>query len=195
MATLEKMTPGKTGGEDGPAATSEPNHGFAEWVRTAVMSPKRLMTLLAASLAVVAAAPAAQQHFMDGNDTAWHKYVRAPAEHRLTSPKVLDQFTSGDIKISGDDITFTRLHPSDPIPEVVLDFGLNVAGQVSIKFEGASSANRSQGLPGLRLAFSETLQFLTNRSDFTRSDNAGVSHDITLAHIRARQDPNRCCSR
>ena len=53
-------------------------------------------------------------------------------------------------------------------PSVTIDFGKNVVGYPHIDFAWASSGN-----PGVRLAFSETLQFLTDRSDFARSDNAG----------------------
>ncbi|KAJ6438159.1 alpha-L-rhamnosidase A [Purpureocillium lavendulum] len=62
-------------------------------------------------------------------------------------------------------------------PEIVIDFGQNVAGILNINFAG--SQNKTDGLPGLRLAFSETLEFLTNRSDFTRSDNARGEDKLT----------------
>jgi hypothetical protein len=51
-------------------------------------------------------------------------------------------------------------------PAVVVDFGQVVAGFLSITFAGASSNN-----PGIRLAFSETIQYLTDVSDFSRSNN------------------------
>jgi hypothetical protein len=56
---------------------------------------------------------------------------------------------------------------------VVVDFGQNIAGYLSIKFGGAS--NSTPGLPGIRLAFSESIQYgyLTSVSDFSRSDNVG----------------------
>src|SRR5256885_461744 len=53
-----------------------------------------------------------------------------------------------------------------PVPEVVVDFGKVVAGYPRISFTGASANH-----PGVRLAFSESTQYLSNRSDFTRSDN------------------------
>ncbi|MGW2449243.1 alpha-L-rhamnosidase-related protein [Streptomyces sp. NPDC001675] len=55
-----------------------------------------------------------------------------------------------------------------PAPSVTLDFGKVVVGHCRIRFSSASD-----NLPGVRLAFSETKQFLTDRSDFTRSDQAG----------------------
>jgi alpha-L-rhamnosidase-like protein/F5/8 type C domain-containing protein len=55
----------------------------------------------------------------------------------------------------------------DPLPpSVVVDFGKVVVGYPRITFAGASSNH-----PGVRLAFSESTQYLTDRSDFTRSDN------------------------
>jgi hypothetical protein len=57
--------------------------------------------------------------------------------------------------------------PDAPVtPVVVVDFGINVVGFPQIVFGGASSNS-----PGVRIAFSETLEYLTATSDFTRSDN------------------------
>ena len=53
-------------------------------------------------------------------------------------------------------------------PSVTVDFGVNVVGYPRIAFAWASADN-----PGVRLAFSETTQYLTDRSDFMRADNAG----------------------
>ncbi|MFG2657379.1 alpha-L-rhamnosidase C-terminal domain-containing protein [Streptomyces sp. NPDC048425] len=70
---------------------------------------------------------------------------------------------------------FTRINEVwpdavDPIvaPSVTLDFGKVVVGYPMVDFASASGNH-----PGVRLAFSETLQFLTDRSDFTRNDQAG----------------------
>ncbi|GAA3807098.1 alpha-L-rhamnosidase C-terminal domain-containing protein [Streptomyces coacervatus] len=70
---------------------------------------------------------------------------------------------------------FTRINevwpaPVDPIavPSVTVDFGKVVVGYPRIRFTSASDNS-----PGVRVAFSETRQFLTDRSDFTRSDQAG----------------------
>ena len=60
-----------------------------------------------------------------------------------------------------------------PAPSITLDFGKVVVGYPRISFAGASGNN-----PGVRLAFSETLQYLSDRSDFTRSDvNGGPGTD------------------
>ena len=71
---------------------------------------------------------------------------------------------------------FTRVNevypavlPDDEIPRVVVDFGKVVVGYPHVHFASASANN-----PGVRLAFSETLEFLSDRSDFTRSDQSGA---------------------
>jgi hypothetical protein len=70
---------------------------------------------------------------------------------------------------------FTRVNevwpePVEPVtaPSVTVDFGKVVVGYPRVRFTSASDNS-----PGVRLAFSETLQFLTDRSDFTRSDQSG----------------------
>lgn len=70
---------------------------------------------------------------------------------------------------------FTRINEVwpeavDPVvaPSVTLDFGKVVVGYPKVDFAWASDNH-----PGVRLAFSETLQYLTDRSDFTRADQAG----------------------
>ncbi|MCU1529360.1 MAG: alpha-L-rhamnosidase [Frondihabitans sp.] len=56
--------------------------------------------------------------------------------------------------------------PAVAPPSVTLDFGKVVVGYPKIAFAAASA-----GHPGIRVAFSETKQYLTDISDFTRSDN------------------------
>ncbi|WNI21972.1 alpha-L-rhamnosidase C-terminal domain-containing protein [Streptomyces sp. ITFR-16] len=70
---------------------------------------------------------------------------------------------------------FTRINEvwpeaveADEPPSVTVDFGKVVVGYPRVRFAGASDNS-----PGVRLAFSETKQFLTGRSDFTRNDQAG----------------------
>jgi hypothetical protein len=55
-----------------------------------------------------------------------------------------------------------------PPASITLDFGRNVVGFPELRFAGASADS-----PGVRVAFSETRQYLTDRSDFTRSDFSG----------------------
>ena len=76
---------------------------------------------------------------------------------------------------------FTRINevwpePVEPVvaPSVTVDFGKVVVGYPRIRFTSASDNS-----PGVRLAFSETRQFLTERSDFTRADQSGVASQGT----------------
>jgi hypothetical protein len=55
-----------------------------------------------------------------------------------------------------------------PVPAVTVDFGKVVVGYPRVRF-----ARASDNSPGVRLAFSETTGFLTDRSDFARSDLSG----------------------
>lgn len=111
---------------------------------------------------------------------SWHKYVRSPTSDivepiRIVPGTIMGNVTNPDGLIRKEEImVLTRSAASNDIPSVTLDFGRNVVGQLSMQFAGSS--NYSDGYPGLKVAFSETLEFLGNRSDFTRSDNAaGVS--------------------
>ncbi|KAI1781508.1 hypothetical protein F4818DRAFT_451545 [Hypoxylon cercidicola] len=116
------------------------------------------------------------------NDTSWHRYIRAPANSTVKPKAVLDEYTSGEVVnaeslVTGGNTTLLiRSGAGAAIPTVVLDFGQNVVGLLEIDF--ASSTNASDGFPGLKLSFSESLEFLGNRSDFTRSDNAGQGGDV-----------------
>ncbi|WP_201799278.1 alpha-L-rhamnosidase C-terminal domain-containing protein [Subtercola vilae] len=61
---------------------------------------------------------------------------------------------------------YPGLIEADVVPSITVDFGKVVVGYPKISFAGASGNH-----PGLRLAFSETKQYLTDTSDFTRSNN------------------------
>ena len=70
---------------------------------------------------------------------------------------------------------FTRVNELWPglvevitLPSVTIDFGKDVVGYTKVDFAWASNNN-----PGVRLAFSETTEYLTDRSDFARSDESG----------------------
>lgn len=129
------------------------------------------------------------QKSLSNTPTDWQKYVRAPSSNVVTPVRIVSNMTEGNVTNpdgllspgSGPTI-LTRTAPSNTTyalgpnppnttPVIVVDFGQNVAGYLSIKFAGAS--NSTPGLPGIRLAFSETIQYgyLTNVSDFSRSDN------------------------
>ncbi|PQE10442.1 alpha-L-rhamnosidase A protein [Rutstroemia sp. NJR-2017a BBW] len=106
-----------------------------------------------------------------GHSPDWQKYVRAPTSDIIKPQAIVN--TNGSVKDAdallspgGRVTTLTRAAGSSTVPSITVDFGLNVAGYLSIKFAGASKQS-----PGIRLAFSETLQYLTNVSDFSRSDN------------------------
>lgn len=122
------------------------------------------MRLLAFPLLVLTSAPICQA------ETSWHKYVRAPGSQIVPPSKILN--TTGDVSnpqgiIDGKgDTVLNRLSSSNDIPSITIDFGQNIVGYPQICFSGASDNH-----PGLRLSFSETTQYLTNQSDFTRSFN------------------------
>lgn len=138
-----------------------------------------LVTSLAWLTSATPAPPASLQR-RQFDDTTWQKYVRAPATTTLSPVAWLEDYSSGNITNPGGIIangvtTLTRETSSDEMPSLVLDFGQNYAGILSIDFAGASKVPNdtadANALPGLALAFSESLEYLTNRSDFTRSDN------------------------
>lgn len=107
---------------------------------------------------------------------------------RVPFPKAVST-TQVRITVTKDQATpqgeFTRVNevypglvPDDPaVPSVTVDFGTDVVGYPRIAFAGAS---RNQ--PGVRVAFSETTQYLTDRSDFTRSDNGDTITPGTDQH-------------
>lgn len=146
---------------------------------------------------------AGSQHTSSEATSSWQRYVRAPPS-RLVRPKaILSQYTQGSVVnpeglLTGTESPTLLLRSSDGsgnvssssstaatiAPTLVIDFGQNVVGLPVIDFAGATNASSAgggggDGLPGLRLTFSESLEFLGNRSDFTRSDHAeGVSKQV-----------------
>ncbi|UKZ97108.1 uncharacterized protein TrAFT101_011876 [Trichoderma asperellum] len=118
-------------------------------------------------------------------DTApsWQKYVRSPASQIVKPVGIVSNSTIGNVSnpngvIGGQEPTvLSRNTESDQLPTIVVDFGQNVVGILRLQFSGSQSL--STGLPGLRLAFSETTEYLTDRSDFTRSDNASGGEKLT----------------
>ncbi|MEV0404102.1 discoidin domain-containing protein [Actinoallomurus sp. NPDC050550] len=103
-------------------------------------------------------------------NTDVQRAVTFPQE--VTADRVRITVTKDQPSSRGD---FTRINEvwpgvvTDPArASVTLDFGKVVVGYPKIRFRGASADH-----PGVRLAFSETLQYLTDRSDFARSDFAG----------------------
>ncbi|KAK1634747.1 Six-hairpin glycosidase-like protein [Colletotrichum phormii] len=126
------------------------------------------------------------------NEPSWHQYVRASESRTMYPARVIADLTRGDvanpsglINGEGGPTVFTRGSAGDEAPSVTVDFGQNTVGIISISFAGSSTTTSSaggtagheserkdqDGRPGIRLAFSETLQFLSNVSDFSRSYN------------------------
>lgn len=118
----------------------------------------------------------------------WQKYVRAPPDKNIKPVKIVSfkgNVNNPDGLLTGEGTVLTRkivaagntTAAGRPIveapPEIVIDFGQNYPGFLSIKFGGAT--NSTPGFPGIRLAFSETLQYLSNVSDFSRSDNVIIA--------------------
>lgn len=147
-----------------------------------------LLLLLLSVLSLTSAHSALPRTFRTRalNETSWQQYVRAPSSTTLAPVRWLPQYSHGNIT-NGDGIvgsgvtTLARHTASDEVPSIVLDFGQNYAGVLSIDFAGAAAAQASSALPGLALAFSESLECLTNRSDFTRSDNQPAGEKVTAS--------------
>ncbi|KAF2965758.1 hypothetical protein GQX73_g7813 [Xylaria multiplex] len=107
---------------------------------------------------------------------SWQQYVRAPASAIVHPAAILSSYTQGDVKnadglVTGAYTTVLTRAGSGEVPTLVVDFGQNVVGQLLLEFAGSANGS-SQGFPGIRLAFSEALEYLTDRSDYTRSDRA-----------------------
>ncbi|MDT4911195.1 MAG: hypothetical protein QOC66_323 [Pseudonocardiales bacterium] len=96
---------------------------------------------------------------------------RVPFTASVSTTQVRITVTKDQSSGKGD---FTRVNevypglvPDDPpVPSVTVDFGKVVVGYPQVDFADASTNN-----PGVRLAFSETTQYLTDTSDFSRSYN------------------------
>ena len=131
----------------------------------------RKLVAAAVLLATVQAAP--QTGDDPWSSTDWHKYVRSPESPTVKPARIVNQNTTGNVtnpegflRGSGPTI-LTRQNHDTIVPQIVIDFGLNVVGLPIIHFEGSESIE--DGSPGLRLAFSEVLDALTDKSDYTRS--------------------------
>lgn len=106
----------------------------------------------------------------------WQQYIRSPQTSIVKPQSILSANTTGNVTnpdgllgTNGSPTVLTRKEGDDSIPSLIVDFGQNIVGVLAVDFAGSS--NSTEGYPGLKLAFSETQQFLTNVSDFTRSDN------------------------
>lgn len=142
-------------------------------------------TLLVTAVAAPSPAPApgsSSHHYQfqsqlgSSSPDDWKKYVRAPSTRIIHPASIVSTFTEGNVTnpaglLTGNGPTILA-RADNATPVIVVDFGQNVAGYLSINFGG--SFNSTPGLPGVRLAFSESIQYgyLTAFSDFSRSNNA-----------------------
>lgn len=107
---------------------------------------------------------------------------RVPFAHAVTTDQVRITVTRDQSSGKGD---FTRINevypglvPDDPpTPSVTVDFGKDVVGYPVVHFAGASDNS-----PGVKLAFSETRQYLGATSDFSRSYNGDAITPGTDQH-------------
>lgn len=152
------------------------------------MLPRLLLAAVAVPTCLTMATPVRSPDLGTRADApSWHQYVRASESRSIRPRAIVASRKAGNVSnpdgfITGNTPTvLSRLGPSEEKPSIVVDFGQNTVGLLSIQFGGSSTANgNGRALPGLKLAFSETLQFLTNRSDFTRSDHGeGVGPYLT----------------
>ena len=144
-----------------------------------------LLALSRVSPTTATPAPAKLAHHKQ-QTVDWQKYVRAPSSTTVSPVGIVSSYTAGSVTNpeglltpGGDPTILTRPVPAsgaeEVVPQIVVDFGQNIVGYLSINFAGASSD--ATGLPGIRLAFSETIQYgyLTSVSDFSRSDNVSIA--------------------
>lgn len=179
--------------EDGVSATIQKPRSSSKFREIAIMFLKGFLLLqclivlfyrIHPTTAAPPPLPRAPEQLSDLPNDNWQKYVRAPPDQNIKPAKIVS--FKGNVKnpdglLTGEGTTLTRkilaagntTAAGRPIveapPEIVVDFGQNYPGFLSIKFGGAT--NSTPGFPGIRLAFSETLQYLSNVSDFSRSDN------------------------
>lgn len=108
--------------------------------------------------------------------------IRVPFDTTVHTTRVRITVTKDQSTSKGE---FTRVNevwpdlvPDDPAPaSITVDFGKDVVGYPRLRFAGASDNH-----PGVRLAFSETTEYLTDVSDFTRSDNGDAITPGTDQH-------------
>ncbi|KAK2003723.1 Six-hairpin glycosidase [Colletotrichum falcatum] len=141
-------------------------------------------------------------------EASWHRHVRASESRTIQPVGVVSDLTRGTVTnpsglTTGKDgpTILYRLGEQDEIPSVTVDFGQNTVGILLISFAGSSTsalsnedkdaeigADLNEERPGIRLAFSETLQFLSNVSDFSRSYN-GDTITPGSDQIAVRKEP------
>lgn len=104
-----------------------------------------------------------------GNTDVQHEI---PFTTPVTTTQVRITVTKDQSTPQGEFTRINEVYPGlvapDTPPSITLDFGKVVVGYPIVHFAGASPGN-----PGVRLATSESTQYLTDRSDFSRSDFSG----------------------
>ena len=114
-----------------------------------------------------------RQHarWADDQSPSWQKYI-VGSQQGIVYPAAIynttGNVTNAEGLLDGSDspAVLTRPSTDSTVPAIVVDFGNNTVGFLEIDF-----ASSSDNHPGLRLAFSESLQYLSNVSDFSRSYN------------------------
>jgi len=140
---------------------------------TTNMKSIHIVAVVAFLLGIAVALPSSETYKLSRSENAssWQQYVRAPSSNIIPPAKVVSytgNITNPNALLAsgGAVTTLSRPTATDESPMIVIDFGQNTVGYLSIDFAGASN-----NTPGIRLAFSETLEYLTNLSDFSRSYN------------------------
>ena len=138
------------------------------------------LLVVAATIDAVTAGPSKYQLQNDLHTAAsgsWHKYVRSPPTNIVHPVAIVSSLTTGNVTNPngllhpghGPTILSRNTAPDgkeSERPSIVIDFGQNIVGYLSVSFAGASN-----NTPGVQLAFSETLEYLTDKCDFTRGYN------------------------
>ncbi|ROV98353.1 hypothetical protein VMCG_07174 [Cytospora schulzeri] len=170
-------------------------------LRLLARNTSSFLLLLFSWAMLTTAVPALQQGFTVSQvGESWHKYVKAPYNTTISPVLSVAEYISGNVTNSAGIVAagttiLTRTDPSEDIPSIVVDFGRNYAGILNINFAEAEpfpqQGSSTTSFPGITLAFSETLEFLTNRSDFTRSDNqaAGDKYTNGTDQIAVQNEP------
>lgn len=127
-----------------------------------------------------------------GNTEVQHE---VPFTAPVTTTEVRITVTKDQSTQQGEFTRINEVYPGlvapDTPPSITVDFGKVVVGYPIVHFAGASS-----NTPGVRLAFSETTQYLTDRSDFARSDFSGGAgtdqHAVPTGRSTWTDDTNTC---
>lgn len=145
----------------------------------------RALSVYSVATAVAPANAATALDARDASNSSWAQYVRSPSSSTVIPVGIVAGSVTGNVSdpgallgVDASHVTvLSRLSSADAVACLTIDFGQVHAGQLHINFAGAqkapgSDAAAGHGHPSLQLAFSETMEYLTDQSDFTRSFNA-----------------------